>query len=110
MATNDNYDTYLGTATQIQRWRDFSSHLTAYLAINSCFILIWLASGRGSFWPAYPLIGWAIGLSFQHFNMTLRGPISDDDVLRRMTEPKEATTGNEAWEVAGRSGRLDLRT
>ena len=88
MPTNSNYDTYLGTATQIQRWRDFSSHLTAYVAINSLFIVIWLATGRGSFWPAYPLVGWALGLSFQHFNMVLRGPINEHDVRRKLTNPQ----------------------
>lgn len=57
MTRNRNYDTYLGTATQLQRWRDFTAHLTAYLTINSLFILTWLSTGRGQFWPAYPLVG-----------------------------------------------------
>ena len=86
MPRNRNYETFLGAATQIQRWRDFTSHLAAYVVINSLFIVVWLATGRGSFWPAYPLIGWALGLSFQHFNMALRGPITDGDVRRKMTE------------------------
>ena len=86
MTANRNYETYLGTATQLQRWRDFASHLAAYATLNTVFVVIWLSTGKGSFWPAYPLVGWAIGLSFQHFTMVLRGPISDRHVRSRMME------------------------
>ncbi len=49
--TNPNYSTFLGTVTQLQRWRDFLAHLTAYGTFNLVFITIWLVT-RGPFWPA----------------------------------------------------------
>jgi 2TM domain len=83
---NPNYKSYLGTATQIQRFRDFSSHLLGYVVINALFVLIWLSQGQGFFWPAFPLVGWGLGLSFQHFNMVLRGQITDEEVRHKMRE------------------------
>ena len=81
---NPNYDSYLQTATQLQRWRDFQAHVAAYLVINTAFVLIWALTGRGFFWPVYPLVGWGIGLSFQHFSAVLHGPITDGDVRRKL--------------------------
>ncbi|MBV8990113.1 MAG: 2TM domain-containing protein [Solirubrobacterales bacterium] len=84
MKRNPNYDQYLTTATQLQRWRDFLSHVTAYVVVNAIFIALWAKRGRGFFWPAYPLIGWGLGLSFQHLNEVIRGPITEDQVQRRL--------------------------
>lgn len=84
MRRNPNYDEYLTAATQLQRWRDFLSHVTAYAVVNAIFITLWAKRGRGFFWPAYSLIGWGLGLSFQHFNEVIRGPITDDQVQRRL--------------------------
>ena len=81
---NPNYDSYLQTATQLQRWRDFQAHVAAYLVINTAFVLIWALTGQGFFWPVYPLAGWGIGLSFQHFSAVVRGQITDEDVRRKL--------------------------
>jgi hypothetical protein len=82
--TNPNYATYLGTATQLQRWRDFLAHAAAYAVFNLAFLAVWAATGRGTFWPAFPLIGWGIGLTFQHHANTWHGPITDTDVREAM--------------------------
>ena len=86
---NPNYDSWLTTATQLQRWRDFISHVTAYVVVNAVFIVIWAISGGGFFWPVFPLVGWGIGLSFQHFGEVIRGPITDEQVKRKLN-PKSA--------------------
>ncbi len=75
---------YLRAATQIQRWRDFGSHAAAYVVMNVIFVVIWVLTGGGFFWPIFPLIGWGIGLSAQHFNVVLRGQITDEDVHRAL--------------------------
>ncbi len=82
--TNTNYSTFVGTATQLQRWRDFLAHLAAYVTVNLLFIGMWLAT-RGPFWPVFSLLGWGIGLSFQHFVNALAGPITDGRVRAQMT-------------------------
>jgi len=81
---NTNYDSYLTTATQLQRWRDFQAHLLAYVVVNAAFVLAWLLGGNGFFWPAFPLVGCAVGLSFQHFHVALRGQITDGDVRKKL--------------------------
>jgi len=82
--TNSNYSTYLGTATQMQRWRDFLAHATAYATFNLLFLIIWGLGGRGTFWPAFPLAGWGIGLTFQHHANVWRGHITDEQVKAHM--------------------------
>ena len=83
--TNPNYSTFLGTATQLQRWRDFIAHAVAYTIFNVVFIAIWLATAR-PFWPAFPLIGWGIGLTFQHHANTLAGPLTEEHVHEQMQQ------------------------
>jgi hypothetical protein len=85
--TNPNYQTYVGTALQLQRWRDFIAHVSAYIVVNAALIAVWLASGRGAFWPAVSLLGWGLGLSSQHLLNSLRGPISDRHIRERVTDP-----------------------
>ena len=88
--TNPNYRTYLGTALQLQRWRDFAAHLIAYAAINSLLVVVWLLTGRGAFWPGVSLAAWGLGLSSQHWLNSFRRPITDDDVRSRIELPKPA--------------------
>ena len=75
---------YVQAALQIQRWRDFGSQVFAYVIGSIVFIVIWAAQGRGFFWPIYPLLVWGLGLSVQHFNMVIRGQITDEDVRRKL--------------------------
>jgi hypothetical protein len=90
MSSNPNYNTYLTTATQIQRWRDFLSNCVAYAVFNAAFIVTWATTGRGFFWPMFPLIGWAIGLSLQHFSVVLLGQITDADVRRKLRDTSQS--------------------
>ena len=90
--TNPNHASYLGTALQLQRWRDFTAHLAAYVVVNTALIGLWSATGGGAFWPAASLIGWGLGLSSQHWSNTLHGPITDSRVRSRMTTTPPAPT------------------
>ena len=63
------------------------------------FVIIWALTGQGFFWPVYPLVGWAVGLSFQHFSAVLRGQITDEDVRHKL-RPGAA---DESRRVAGTS-------
>lgn len=81
MYSNTNY---LQAALQLQRWRDFGSQVFAYVVGNSVFIAIWAMQGKGFFWPTYPLLAWGLGLSVQHFNVVIRGQITDEDIRRKV--------------------------
>ena len=45
-----------------------------YVAFSVFFVLIWLFTGRGYFWPVWPILGWGFGVALQAYT-TLR----DDD-------------------------------
>jgi class 3 adenylate cyclase len=42
--------------------RVFKTHLTVYVLVNVFLVAIWAASGGGSFWPIWPILGWGIGV------------------------------------------------
>ncbi len=41
----------------------FKTHLTLYLLVNLFLIGIWAASGGGSFWPIWVILGWGLGVA-----------------------------------------------
>ena len=77
-------DLYLQTALRLQRWRDLAAHVTAYVLMNVVFMIAWAVNGDSYFWPAWTILGWGLGLSFQHFHVVIRGFITDGEVRRTM--------------------------
>ena len=51
----------------IKRKRDFKNTALAYVVVNIALVIIWAATGAGSFWPAWVIGGWGIGLAFQGY-------------------------------------------
>ena len=68
---------------QVQRWHDFKAHVGAYLLINAILIIIWAATGAGTFWPGISLAAWGLGLSSQHF-LNSFSPITPERVRREL--------------------------
>jgi hypothetical protein len=68
---------------QVQRWRDFSAHLGAYVVINLILLLIWALTGGGEFWPGISLAAWGLGLSSQHF-LNSFSPMTVDAAAREL--------------------------
>jgi len=46
----------------LRRKRTFRRDLVAYVVVNLFLIVIWLATGRGYFWPGWVIAGWGIGV------------------------------------------------
>ena len=65
--------------------RDFKTHAAAYLIVNVGLILIWALSGRGYFWPIWPIAGWGIGLAFNAWAVYGQKPIAEDDIRAEMS-------------------------
>jgi Domain of unknown function (DUF1707)/2TM domain len=40
----------------------FLGHLGSYLAVNLLLVAIWAATGRGYFWPIWPMLGWGFAV------------------------------------------------
>lgn len=68
---------------RIREKRDFTTHLFVYLAVNTLLIVVWVMSGRGYFWPVWPLAGWGIGVAIHAFE-TFRRPISEEAIQKEI--------------------------
>ena len=54
--------------------RDLKAHILAYVTVNLMLVGIWAVSGGGFFWPAFPILGWGIGLSFHVWDVVSPEP------------------------------------
>lgn len=72
---------------QLQKRREFRTHLIVYVLVNSLLWLIWgilFATGGPWFpWPVFPLVGWGIGLAL-HARETYRDRFSDEEIRREV--------------------------
>jgi class 3 adenylate cyclase len=41
----------------------FQTHLRIYLVVVAFLVVIWALSGAGYFWPAWPAVGWGLGVA-----------------------------------------------
>jgi hypothetical protein len=72
-----SHDQYLiDVATGIQRWRDFTAHLTGFAAGAAALIALRVRGMRGDGLLITALTAWATALSFQHFSQVMRGPVT----------------------------------
>lgn len=55
--------TSLPEATRLARRQALAIHTVVYVAVNALLIVIWAATTRGYFWPAWPLIALFLPLS-----------------------------------------------
>lgn len=68
--------------SRIRKRRDFHTHATIYVAVNTMLVVIWAATAADFFWPILPMLGWGIGLSAHAWDTYGRGPISEDEIQR----------------------------
>ena len=69
----------------IKRKRRLVSHVLSFIVVNIIMIVIWYATGRGYFWPAWVILATGIGMVFDIVNTYRRsGEISDEDIRREM--------------------------
>ena len=68
--------------------RDFRNHALVYSAVNLLLVVIWAASGAGSFWPIWVIAGWGIGLAAHAWQIYGQKPISEADIIEEMHRPQ----------------------
>jgi hypothetical protein len=69
---------------RVKNKRDFRNHAAIYVIVNGMLVAIWAASGGGSFWPIWPLLGWGVGLAFNAWAVFFERPITEDDIRKEM--------------------------
>ncbi len=65
--------------------RAYRRQVQQYLLVNAILIAVWAATGRGYFWPIWPIFGWGVSLVIQGWKLShpLR-PFSEDEIEREM--------------------------
>jgi hypothetical protein len=73
---------------RIQKKREFSAHLLAYILVNALLVIIWFSvADQGFFWPIFPIFGWGIGVVFHAWDV-YRGEPSEAEIQREMNRLK----------------------
>lgn len=86
---------------------DLGAHVLAYVLVNGFLVVIWAMTGgpSGFFWPAFPMLGWGIGLQREQ---VVRGRgverLHEDRLAGRA--PREPRPGGHA--LVGRRDRDDV--
>ena len=70
--------------TSLKKKADFRVHLLVYCLVNGMFVVIWLMTGSGFFWPVFPLAGWGIGLAMHAWDVYMARPPTEVEVEREM--------------------------
>jgi len=84
---------------RLKRKAEFRQHLTSYLVVNVFLVLLWSFTGRGHFWPIWPILGWGVGLAFHGLSLTWDDGPSADQVeaeaerLRRRDQSRGLAAG-----------------
>jgi 2TM domain-containing protein len=78
---------------RLKEKRDFKSHLLAYLLVNAVLVVIWAMTTPSFtfFWPAFPMLGWGIGLVFHAWNVY--GTQYSEEQVRREIEHLQGPRG-----------------
>jgi hypothetical protein len=69
---------------RLKKRRDFHSHLAAYVVVNGAFWALWAFTGSGYPWPAWITGLWGIGLVLNAWEVYVRRPITEADVMEEI--------------------------
>jgi 2TM domain len=68
----------------LRKKSEFRAHLLAYVLVNAFLVSIWAVTGAGFFWPVFPIMGWAIGVAFNAWDVYRRQIPTEEQVRREM--------------------------
>ena len=64
--------------------RNLRYQAAVFVILSIFFVVIWLASDRGFFWPIFPIAGFALALGGQAWSIYGSKPISEADIQREI--------------------------
>lgn len=64
--------------------RSFRTHVLVYVVVNALLVVIWAVQGSEEFFPFWSIVGWGIGVAFHAWNVYMRRPITEADIVREM--------------------------
>ncbi|MBI4259886.1 MAG: 2TM domain-containing protein [Actinobacteria bacterium] len=68
---------------RLRKRSELGAHLMAYVLVNAVLVAVWAMTGPTLFWPAFPMLGWGIGLFFHAWDVFRRAP-SEERIRREM--------------------------
>jgi hypothetical protein len=69
----------------LKKRRDFSGHVLVYVLVNTFLVVIWaLTDGHGFFWPAFPMVGWGIGVVMNAWDVYRNDDFDEEQIRREM--------------------------
>ena len=81
-----NSDEVRGRAlANLKHRRGLQKQLKTYAIVNVTLVIIWALSGRGDFWPIWPIVFWGLALVYRA--MIFQGsekPISETEIEQEM--------------------------
>jgi hypothetical protein len=69
---------------RLRKKREFKTHLFVYVVVNAAVVAVWALTGSGFFWPAFPMLGWGIGVIFHAHDVYGRSELSEEEIHREM--------------------------
>ncbi|MCD2195448.1 2TM domain-containing protein [Actinomycetospora endophytica] len=69
---------------RLKHRQSFQQNALIFAGVAVLLVVIWAISGAGYFWPVFPIVGLAIALGAQAFQLYGQRPISEDDIQREM--------------------------
>ncbi len=60
----ENEERYLKAVKRVEDLKGFYGNLSAYIIVNTGFIILNLATSPNEIWFIWPLLGWGIGVAF----------------------------------------------
>jgi 2TM domain len=70
---------------QLKKRRDFWAHVIVYVLVNAFIVVIWaMTDSGGFFWPAFPMVGWGIGVVMNGYDAYRDEDFSEDRIQREM--------------------------
>lgn len=83
--SNDQSDERTQALERIKKRRDLHAHLFVFVVINGAFWALWALTGDGGYpWPAWITGFWAIGLVINFWDVYVRRPITEADIVHEM--------------------------
>ena len=69
---------------RLEAKRAFNLHVLLYALVNALLIAIWAFSGRGYFWPMWPIAGWGVAIAIHAWTAFMQKPITEEEIRREM--------------------------
>ena len=81
---------------RVRAKRAFWMHLAVYIMVNAFLVFIWAFTSEGYFWPAWPMLGWGIGVLAHGVSVFLAPMDISEERIDRELRSQRGSSGSQA--------------